>query len=117
MDKTDDLKIGTRRSYWNEAKARGIVAAWQQSGETLAAFARRLGVNRKRLRRWASRLGVREPKAIRFHPVQVRERASGLLAAAIEIDLGAKCCIRVPRGFGAEDLRRVLAVFNEVTPC
>ena len=84
MDKTDDLKIGTRRSYWNEAKARGIIEAWQQSGETLAAFARRLGVNRKRLQRWASRLGVREPKAIRFHPVQVRERASGLLAAAIE---------------------------------
>ena len=114
MDKADDLKKGGR-SYWNEAKARGIVAAWQQSGETLAAFARRLGVNRKRLRRWASRLGVREPNAIRFHPVQVRERASGLVT--IEIDLGAKRCIRVPPGFGAEDLRRVLTILNEVTPC
>ena len=59
MVKTHDLKEGAGRTYWNEAKARGIIDAWQQSGETLAAFARRLGVNHERLRRWASRLRAR----------------------------------------------------------
>ena len=117
MVKTDDLKEGSGRTYWNEAKARGIIDAWQQSGETLAAFARRLGVNHKRLRWWASRLRARESKAMQFHPVQVRARASGPGTAAIEIDLGAHRCIRLSPGFAAEDLRRVLAALDEVTPC
>ena len=54
---------------------------------------------------------------MQFHPVQVRAGGSGPGAAAIEIDLGAHGCIRVSPGFAAEDLRRVLAVLDEVTSC
>jgi hypothetical protein len=51
-----------------------------------------------------------------FHPVRVAgpARSSG---AAIEIDLGTGWRVRVAGGFEAEDLRRVLAVLDDGTPC
>jgi len=116
MVKTDSLKERPVRSYWNEAKARSILEAWQQSGETLAGFARQLGVNRKRLTRWASRLRVRESETITFHPVRlVGEDARGP-RAAIEIEVGRRR-VRVWPGFAADDLRRVLAVLEERNAC
>ena len=45
-----DLTERAGRAYWREADARVIVEAWEQSGETGAAFARRLGVHPQRLR-------------------------------------------------------------------
>ena len=117
MIKKDDVAESAGQTYWQEAEARAVIETWQQSGETLAAFARRRGLNRRRLVRWVSRLRAGESKAMRFHPVQVRERASGPGTAAIEIDLGSSRRIRVTPGFAAEDLRRVLAVLQEVTPC
>jgi hypothetical protein len=55
---------------------------------------------------------------VRFHPVRLTARAPASRAdGAIEIDLGSGRCVRVPGGFEAEDLRRVLAVLKEEGPC
>ncbi len=119
MLKKDDVTEGTAcGTYWHEAEARTVIETWRQSGETLAAFARRRGLNRRRLVRWVSRLRTSEPEPMQFHPVRVTgEDASGRRAAAIEIDLGPSRRVRVTPGFVTEDLRRVLAVLEEVTPC
>ncbi len=118
MINRDDLKQRTGRSYWHESKARRIIKAWQRSGETLAGFARRHGVNRRRLVRWASRLCTSEPEAIPFHPIRVTGGdTTGPHAAPIEIDLGSSRHVRVFPGCATEDLRRVLTVLAEVTSC
>jgi transposase len=95
-----------------------MVKAWQRAGEPLASFAKRHGVYPGRLARWASRLEGTEPAAMRFHPVRLAEEGGAQRqAGAIEIELGGGRCVRVPRGFEAEDLRRVLAVLAEAAPC
>lgn len=117
--KTDVLKVAKRR-YWRESEARVLWKAWRSSGETLAAFARRYGFDRRRLARWVERLeGPGE--AVRFHPVRLVERGpapenSGN-GVAIEIELAQGQRVRVVRGFEAEDLRRVLGVLGEAEKC
>ena len=70
--KKDDVAESAGQTLWQEAEARAVIETWQQSGETLAAFARRRGLNRRRLVRWVSRLRAGESKAMRFHPGPVR---------------------------------------------
>ena len=108
-----------RRAYWREADARVIVNAWRESDETLARFAQCHGVHRGRLSRWASRLEQAEPVPMRFHPVRVASdtTADRRGCVSIEIALASGRCVRVARGFDAEDLRRVLAVLDEAATC
>ena len=110
-----------RRGYWRESDARILVEAWRSSGETLARFARRHGVERPRLSRWVVRLEGVAGEALRFHPVRLvdqrREPDSGGHGAPIEIQLNGGQRVRVPRGFEAEELRRVLAVLLETAKC
>jgi hypothetical protein len=55
---------------------------------------------------------------VRFHPVRLAAGAPARRAGgAIEIELGSGRCVRVPGGFEAEELRRVLAVLGEEAPC
>ena len=115
--KTGIAQVAKRR-YWKGRDAAVMVEAWRSSGETLARFAARHGVDPKRIARWASRLDRPEPEAVHFHPVRVAgngpESCSG---SAIEIQLAGGPRVRLARGFEAEDLRRVLAVLEEVAKC
>lgn len=121
MARGADVRQVAERSYWRESEARVLVEAWRSSGEPLARFARRHGFEPRRLARWASRLERAADERVRFHPIRLLERQgepdrSGP-GAPIEIELtyGRRVC--VPRGFEAEDLRRVLAVLGEVAAC
>jgi transposase len=118
MGRTADVRQVAERTYWREADARVLVEAWRSSGETLSGFARRHGVEPRRLARWVSRLpGVGEG-SLRFHPVRLVESAPGIGGwAPIEIQLAGGRRVRVPRGFETEDLRRVLAVLEEAATC
>lgn len=49
------------QSAWTEDEARRILESWQRSGDTLAAFARKLGVGASRLYYWKKRLGSPTP--------------------------------------------------------
>jgi hypothetical protein len=103
--------VGLR--YWRSAEAQVVVEAWRRSGEGLGAFADRYGIHPRRLRRWARELeDAAEP--VRFHavrvvhPGEVEHRGE----ASVEIVLGEGCRVRVPPGFAAEDLERVLEVLG-----
>jgi hypothetical protein len=116
-----DVRQVAGRPYWREAEARVVVEAWRSSGEALARFARRHGFEPRRLARWASRLERAADEEVRFHPVRLLEQPveperSGS-GAPIEIELAHGRRVCVPRGFEAEDLRRVLVVLGEVAAC
>jgi transposase len=99
--------------YWREAEARVVVAAWQESGKTLSAFAQQHGVDPRRLARWSSQLRRAAPAAVRFHPVRLAGGSAGSRdAGTIEIELGGGRRVRVGPGFDVEDLRRVVAVLE-----
>ena len=53
--------IPDRQSAWTEDEARRILESWQRSGDTLAAFARKLGVGASRLYYWKKRLSSPTP--------------------------------------------------------
>jgi hypothetical protein len=78
----------------------------------MAAFARRHGIGRQRLERWARRLGASPVGRVRFHRVRLIEPVGGGEAQAaggpIEIEWGPGRRVRVYPGFAAEDLGRVL---------
>jgi hypothetical protein len=111
------------RKYWNESAARAVLGAWRASGLRLSAFAREQGLSPKRLTRWHQRLETAGAASapVAFHPVQLlglpeSGRAAGG-ADRIEIVLGDGCEIRVPHGFAAEDLSRVLDVLQARAAC
>ena len=104
------------RQHWRKDDARLVLDAWRRSGQTMSAFARLYGIQYERLARWKRRLRGEpngEPgEAVRFHPVRVRPvaRQSHDSVDRIELVLSKGRSIRVPHGFDAEDLRRLLAV-------
>jgi hypothetical protein len=86
MSKRIDVQDVAARSYWSEEDARVIVGAWQASGETLSVFARRYGVDRRRIGRWADRLEA--STSVRFHTVHVtREAGPGSSGRGLEMEL------------------------------
>ena len=104
------------RRYWRKAEARVVVEAWRASGESLARFARRHGLGAPRIAWWARPVEGRTPAPVHFHPVRLATRDAGG-GAAIKVHLVGGHRVRVPPGFPAADLQRVLAVLEAGTPC
>lgn len=109
------------RPYWREAEARTWVDAWRQSGQTQVEFARTHGIKVERLSRWARRLpeAAETQDHMMFHPVRVRlpQGARVGVDELIELVLGDGRSIRLPPGFDAADLRRVLDVLRASVGC
>jgi hypothetical protein len=107
-----------RRQRWQVADGRVVVESWRRSGEGLGEFARRHGIRPQRLSRWAQRLEEAEPP-VQFHPVRLLEQEDDprRKAEPLEIVLGDGCLVRVPAGFAAEDLKRVLSVLAVGSGC
>jgi transposase-like protein len=112
--------------YWRASDAAVVVEAWGRSGEGLSAFARRHGIDARRLSRWAKELGGSEEpeKPVTFHPVRLvaekqakAKEAEGTGGGPLEIILGGDCTVRVAPGFAAEDLARVLEVLGAGAAC
>jgi hypothetical protein len=116
MRKKDELAEIASRVYWREAEARHVVEAWQRSGESLTRFAARLGLDRRRVSRWAARLAP-PGDAVHFVPVRVAAPPPEARGAAIHLELGPGRRLRLAPGFAADDLRRVLAILDERRPC
>ena len=118
--KRNEVRRVAGQRYWREGEAGLVVAAWRRSGESAAQFARRHGIARQRLERWARRLGG-SGGDVRFHRVRLVER--GLpqkvqpVGAPVEIEWAPGCRVRVLPGFAAEDLVRVLEVLEARERC
>lgn len=101
------------KSYWREPEALAVVDAWERSGKSLSRFAREHGLVPNRISRWASRLKAGSGGGMRFHPVRLVEgHRGGERPDAIEVVLADGQRVRVPAGFAAADLERVLAVLE-----
>jgi transposase-like protein len=101
------------RGYWSEREGRVVVEAWERSGQTMAAFARRHDVAAKRLARWVRRLQEAEQSSgpTGFHPVRVVRRAGAGEKRTRGIEVVRNGWrVRVAPGVAAEDLRRVLEI-------
>jgi transposase-like protein len=91
---------------WTEEVAREALQALEASGLTTLDFAAQDGVHASRLYYWRARL--REQQRAAF--IEVKRES----AAAIEVALQEGHVVRVPVGFDAETLRRVVAALTEV---
>ena len=109
------LSVGevATRSYWREAEARVMVAAWRDSGESLAAFCDRYGIASKRVSRWVKRLSAAE---MQFHPVEV-VHGTEPTDERLELELVSGATVRLPPGFAVDDLRHILGVLAEHGRC
>jgi transposase-like protein len=104
-----------RSRYWRAADAARVVALWQRSGGSAAAFARAHGLSVRRLLRWRERLEASTAPV--FHPVRVVERRepAGDGAAALELEVRGGRRIRVRAGFDPvllEELVRTVECFR-----
>ena len=97
------LKLPDPASYWREPEARRVIDAWRQSGESVAAFGRRHGINVKRLRWWSQRLATSE-RAIRRTQCSTSEsRTLVSLVPATIVGAGELAAvIRGPGGIAVE---------------
>jgi transposase-like protein len=96
--------MANQAKRWTEAKARQLIEEWEESGESLAGFARERGLHPQRLAWWRKRLRPSEwaPASVATRlapstlvPVSVRgaavERAAAAtveLGDAVRIELG-----------------------------
>ena len=108
------MRIGERRR-WREADARVVVGAWRRSGESLSQFAGRYGLRGERISRWVSRIEKAERMGPSFHQVRLVEAQDRWHEGGerIEVVLTDGRTVRVPHGFAAEELQKVLRVLEE----
>ena len=112
--KDEAIKRITERQRWRADDARVVVEAWLSSGESVTEFAGRHGLRGERISRWASRIQNRERKGVRFHHVRVVEAADrSHRDEKIEVLLPDGRSVRVPHGFAAEELQKVLQVLEQ----
>lgn len=99
-----------RSGRWTEHEARELLGAVEESGESLAAFARREGFSAERLYRWRRKLTGQA-----F--VEVERESAGIDGCGVlEVVVATGRVVRVPRDFDAVALQRLLAVL-EADPC
>lgn len=83
---------------WSETEARELLASWEDSGLTLAAFARRRGCHPERLRRWKQKLSRQASGAqpARLVPVEITGSIpASREGAASRIELELSCGVRL----------------------
>lgn len=88
-------RLDEAESEWTEDEARTALARWQQSGQTIAAYARARGVSAPRLYWWRRRLRATAPAAELGGP-ELR------LAPATIVSTGATVELRLPSGVVVE---------------
>lgn len=87
-----------------------LLAEQEASGLSVAAFARERGVPTWTLYDGRRRLRKRKGRAKGADFVQVHVRPVQLPPSPIEVDLKTGIRVRVPAGFDADELRRLLGV-------
>jgi len=116
--RTEEITDIIRKRRWSEAEARLVVSASQASGKSVLSFAREYGLQPSRIWRWLARLQEESKGGMRFHPVRLVEpERLDPRVGTIEVVLLNGRRVRVPQGFVAEDLVRVLEVVEGGVSC
>jgi transposase-like protein len=114
----DVISEVVRRRRWREADAQIVLRVSRESGMSLSRFAREHGVQPARIWRWSARLGEQSNGSVVFHPVRLIRSSNGdHNPGIIEVILPDGRRVRVPEGFAAADLARVLAVLEGAVSC
>lgn len=79
------MRIPTSSKYWSEAEGRAVVEAWRRSGEPVSTFARRHGVQSRRIKYWAERHSGAEMAAPRLALVPATVTSAVEVAAVIRV--------------------------------
>lgn len=119
MPKTLSLAMSEllRRDRWTAADAQRILELWPSAELSLSAFARRHGVDPRRLYWWRGRLRLRQTAsaAISFEEVKVPRtttEGTGTDTAAFEVVLRSGLVLRVGNSFDEVALRRLMSVLE-----
>ena len=98
---------------WTEGEAREALARWGRSGRSLLDWAKRERIEYSRLCRWKRRLGTGDEAALKLTAVDI-PRPAGVpgTAGVLEIALSPGIVVRVPAGFDAGELRRLLEALS-----
>ena len=105
---------------WTVDDAKEALAAQEQSGLTLRAFATREGLDTQRLERWRRRLAtpafeeVTRPEVVGDTPGEV---ADTVQRERFEIVLRGGRIVRVPESFDTNALLRLLEIVDQVRSC
>lgn len=98
-----------RSSRWSPATAAAALGALKESGESVAAFAARHGVDAHRLYDWRRRLrDGGEPSRTSF--VEIVARAAAPVPCVFEVAMPGGEVVRVPSCFDDDSLHRLLAI-------
>jgi hypothetical protein len=114
---------GGKESYW-----RGVLQHWRRSGQTVRSYCREHVLSEPSFYMWRRTIEQRDRQAARScrHRRATHHRDGGptfvpvtLLAPApaLEVVLGDGRTIRVPAGFDAATLQRLLAALDETPSC
>ncbi len=77
------MRLPTSSKYWSEAEGRAVIEAWQRSGEPAHVFARRHGVQSKRIKYWSARLARAEAPTARLALVPATVVGAEVALAAV----------------------------------
>jgi hypothetical protein len=117
QERTDQISGVVQRGRWGEEEGRVVVDAWRRSGKSLRRFATEHGITPWRISRWAGRLKAWPGGRTRFYPVRLLPTNGREPSEALEVVLVDGRRVRVPAGFAAEDLARLLAVLKREGAC
>jgi transposase-like protein len=93
------------RRRWRAEDARSVLARLDASGLALGEFAARYGLSTQRLYRWRVQLRAEKPAFV--------EISAPRPSAPIEVVLRSGHVLRVPDGFGAAMLRRLVETLDD----
>jgi hypothetical protein len=110
------MSHGRPRDSRKEQQWRRWIGQWQQSGLSVRGFCARHGLAQPSFYAWRRQIQQRDAVAGTFVAVQVVPDDE-LPPSPFEIVLPGGRTLRVPRGFDANALRKLLAVLEEVPPC
>jgi len=96
--------LPTRRR-WRAEDARSVLARLDASGQRLGEFAARHGLSKQRLYRWREQLRAERPAFV--------EITAPAASAPIDVVLRSGHVLRVPDGFGAATLRRLVEALDD----
>lgn len=98
---------------WNAIQASGAIAALKSSGLSMAAFARREGLDSNRLRKWAKKL---EPStALAAAPTFVE--VTRVTNAHIEVVMPSGLTLRIAETIDAVALARIVHALESAAQC
>ncbi len=108
---------GRPRDVRKEREWQQWIRRWRTSGLSVRAFGAHHDLTEVSFYAWRRRLRQRPGPGTRFLPVAIRVDPEPVAAAALELVLSGERRLRVPPGFDAATLRRLLAVLEETAPC